>query len=136
MKNLLVLEESILLVHATNCPNLSKCKLDKYFYKTKAAHGNYLYTLQDSREGVNLTTAELFNISNTIKPLIEHGQFLYTILENYKELNICPKTLYTYIEMGIFEAFSFFYGENIKKLNIQKIEKDKVTLQPYLLKNI
>ena len=35
-----------------------------------------------------------------------------------------------------YEAFSFFYGENIlSKLNIQKIEKDKVTLQPYLLKN-
>lgn len=33
-----------------------------------------------------------------------------------------------------YEAFTFFYGENIlTKLNIQKIEKDKVTLQPYLL---
>ena len=33
-----------------------------------------------------------------------------------------------------YEAFEFFYGENtINKLNIQKIEKDKVTLQPYLL---
>ena len=36
-----------------------------------------------------------------------------------------------------YEAFTFFYGEDIlKKLNIQKIEKDKVTLQPYLIKNI
>lgn len=34
-----------------------------------------------------------------------------------------------------YEAFSFFYGENIlKKLNIQKKQKDKVTLQPYLIK--
>ena len=34
-----------------------------------------------------------------------------------------------------YEAFSFFYGDNIlKKLNIQKIEKDMVTLKPYLLK--
>lgn len=33
-----------------------------------------------------------------------------------------------------YEAFSFFYGEDIlNKLNIQKIEKDTVTLQPYLL---
>ena len=32
-------------------------------------------------------------------------------------------------------AFEFFYGqETIDLLNIQKIEKDKVTLQPYLLK--
>ena len=34
-----------------------------------------------------------------------------------------------------YEAFKFFYGqETIYLLNIQKIEKDKVTLQPYLLK--
>ena len=34
-----------------------------------------------------------------------------------------------------YEAFEFLYGaEILKKLNIQKIEKDMVTLQPYLLK--
>lgn len=34
-----------------------------------------------------------------------------------------------------YETFEFFYGkETLDKLNIQKIEKDKVTLQPYLLK--
>ena len=34
-----------------------------------------------------------------------------------------------------YEVFEFFYGKDtIDKLNIQKIEKDKVTLQPYLLK--
>ena len=33
-----------------------------------------------------------------------------------------------------YEAFEFLYGaEILKKLNIQKIEKDIVTLQPYLL---
>ena len=34
-----------------------------------------------------------------------------------------------------YEAFEFFYGKDtLDKLNIQKIEKDKVSLQPYLLK--
>lgn len=34
-----------------------------------------------------------------------------------------------------YEVFAYFYGDKIlKKLNIQKIEKDMVTLQPYLLK--
>ena len=34
-----------------------------------------------------------------------------------------------------YEAFEFLYGaEILKKLHIQKIEKDMVTLQPYLLK--
>lgn len=103
-----------------NCPNLSKCKLDKYFYKAKTAHGNYLYTLKDSREGVNLTTSELFNIAHTIKPLIEQGQSLYTILENHKELNICPKTLYTYIEMGLFNDWG------INNLSLKRKVKRKI----------
>ncbi len=34
-----------------------------------------------------------------------------------------------------YEAFAFLYGEEIlKKFNIQKIAKDTVILQPYLLK--
>ena len=33
-----------------------------------------------------------------------------------------------------YEVFTYFYGDDIlRKLNIQKIEKDMVTLQPYLL---
>lgn len=39
------------------------------------------------------------------------------------------------VEKLPYETFEFFYGkETLDKLNIQKIEKDKVTLQPYLLK--
>lgn len=34
-----------------------------------------------------------------------------------------------------YEVFTYFYDDTVlKKLNIQKIEKDMVTLQPYLLK--
>ena len=86
-----------------NCPNIKKCKLDKYFYKAKIANENYLYTLKDSREGVNLTYPELNNIARIITPLIEQGQSVYQILENHKEINLCSKTLYTYIEMGLFK---------------------------------
>ena len=85
-----------------SCPNIKRCRLTKYFYRAKYANEKYQYTLRDSREGVNLTTSELITIAHIIKPLIEQGQSLYTILENHKELNICSKTLYTYIEMGLF----------------------------------
>lgn len=103
-----------------NCPDLSKCRLDKYFYKAKIAHGNYLYTLKDSREGVNLTTSELFNIAHIIKPLIEQGQSIYTILENHKEISLCPKTLYTYIEMGLFNDWG------ITNLSLKRKVKRKI----------
>lgn len=109
-----------------NCPTLSKCKLNKYFYKAKMVHSNYLYTLKDSRQGANLTTSELFNISYIIKTLIEQGQSIYTILENHKELNICPKTLYTYIEMGLFSEWcitNLSLKRKIKRKILKKLKK-------------
>lgn len=87
------------------CPDISKCKLDKFFYRAKQAHENYLFTLKDSREGVNLTTSEMLTIAKIIKPLLKKGQSVYQILENHPEINIVPKTLYTYIEGDIFKDY-------------------------------
>jgi len=86
-----------------DCTKLKQCKLDKYFYKAKIANQNYLYTLKDAREGVNLTYPELKQIAQIIAPLINQGQSLYTILQNHKEITQCSKTLYNYIEMGLFK---------------------------------
>ena len=36
------------------CPDIKKCRLDKYFYYAKQAHEGYLYTLSDAREGVKV----------------------------------------------------------------------------------
>lgn len=107
------------------CSKLSKCKLDKYFYKAKSAQANYEYTLRDSREGINLTTSELFSIAHIIKPLIEQGQSLYNILENHKEINLCPKTLYTYIEMGLFNDWGIT-NLSLKRKVKRKISKKKL----------
>ena len=57
----------------------------------------------DARQGVNLNTTELFELAHIICPLIKQGQSIYTILENHKEIKQCVKTIYTYIEMGLFK---------------------------------
>jgi len=103
-----------------NCPNIKKCRLDKYFYKAKIANENYLYTLKDSREGVNLTYPELNNIAHIITPLINQGQSIYQILENHKEIKLCSKTLYTYIEMGLFKDWG------ITNLSLKRKVKRKI----------
>ena len=103
-----------------NCPDIKRCKLDKYFYKAKVANENYLYTLKDSREGVNLTYPELNNIAHIIVPLIEQGQSIYQILENHPEINLCAKTLYTYIEMGLFRDWG------ITNLSLKRKVKRKI----------
>lgn len=85
------------------CSKIKFCKLEKYLYKAEIAQQNYEYTLKDSREGVNLTTTELIEIAHIICPLILKGQAPYTILQNHPEINISEKTLYNYIEMGLFK---------------------------------
>lgn len=95
-------------------------QIRKIFYKAKSAQSNYEYTLKDARQGVNLNTSELFSIAHTIKPLIEQGQSIYTILENHKGIDICPKTLYTYIEMGLFNDWG------INNLSLKRKVKRKI----------
>lgn len=116
------------------CPNISKCKLDKYFYYAKQAHENYLYTLSDSREGINLTTKEMFEIIDIIKPLFKKGQSVYQIIKNHPELNISVKSLYTYIESGLFkdygiDNFSLRRQVSMKKRKTLKKRKEPVNYE-------
>ena len=103
-----------------NCPDIKKCKLDQYFYKAKFAHEKYRETLVDARQGVNLNTSELFDIAHIICPLIDKGQSLYTILNNHPEIKLSVKTLYTYIEMGLFKDWG------ITNLSLKRKVKRKI----------
>ena len=116
------------------CPNISKCRLTKYFYYGRKAHEEYLYTLKDSREGVNLTTSEMIEIANTIKPLLKKGQSIYQILRNHKEIKLCPKTLYNYIEGDIFKTqgitnFSLRRQVSTKTRKKMKKRKDPINYE-------
>ena len=108
------------------CPKISRCRFDKYFYNAAKAHEEYLYTLKDSREGVNLTTPQMIVMAETIGPLLKRGQSVYQIIENHPELDICVKTLYTYIESGIFKD----YGIDNLSLRRQVSMKKKKALKP------
>ena len=86
-----------------NCEKLKSCNLDKYFYNAQEAQKIYEYTLRDSRQGVNLNTSELIELAHIICPLIKKGQSIYTILNNHPEIKLCEKTIYNYIEIGLFK---------------------------------
>ena len=112
------------------CPDISKCHLDKYFYRAKQAHEEYLYTLKDSREGVNLTSNEMLTIAKIIKPLLKRGQSVYQILRNHPEIDIVPKTLYTYIESDIFKEFGIDRFSLRRQVSIKPRKKIKQRKQP------
>ena len=107
------------------CPNIKKCKLSKYFYYASVAQKNYEYTLKDAREGVNLNTTELYELAHIICPLIKQGQSIYTILQNHKEITQCEKTIYTYIEMGLFKDWGVTNLDLRRKVT-RKLKKKKL----------
>ena len=87
------------------CSNISKCHLDKYFYYATNAFEEYKTDLVDYREGINMTTLEVKELANILKPLLDQGQSLYQIKSSHKEIKQCIKTLYNYIEMGVFKNY-------------------------------
>lgn len=112
------------------CPDTSKCRLDKYFYRAKQAHEDYTYTLSDSREGVNLDTKEMLKIVDIIKPLLKKGQSVYQILKNHPELKICSKTLYMYIESGIFQDYGINSFSLRRQVSMRKRKSLKKRKEP------
>lgn len=76
----------------------------KYIYNARFADRKYREKLRDSRAGINMTKRELHQKDKIISPLIEQGQSPYHILVNHPELDMSVRTLYTYLDMGLFTA--------------------------------
>lgn len=85
------------------CPKMVSCHLDKYFYNANRSNQEYLFDLVDSRVGINLTTSEKKQIGQIIAPLLKQGQSVYQIISSHNEITQCEKTIYNYIEMGVFK---------------------------------
>lgn len=111
------------------CPNSSKCYLDRYFYNAEAAHEEYRHDLVDYREGINLTTKERDTIADILAPLLKQGQSVYQILSAHPEITQCQRTIYTYIESGVFKEHgidNFSLKEQVnRKQAKQKYKKRK-----------
>lgn len=82
------------------CYKKAQCRMDKYFYKAVTANRQYRSILAESRNGINISEAELISLDETISPLILNGQTPYEILEAHSEIRQCVKTIYNYIENG------------------------------------
>ena len=66
--------------------------------------GKYREKLRDSRTGINMTKRELHKKDQIISPLIEQGQSPYHILTNHPELDMSVRTMYSYLDQGLFTA--------------------------------
>lgn len=87
------------------CSKYTHCRYDKYRYKADFSHKKYREDLVDSRTGINMSYEECKAMADIIVPLIKAGHSPYHIVTNHPGLNISEKTLYNYIENGIFREF-------------------------------
>lgn len=87
------------------CSKYTHCRYDKYRYKADFSHKKYREDLVDSITGINMSYEECKAMADIIVPLIKAGHSPYHIVTNHPELNISEKTLYNYIENGIFREF-------------------------------
>lgn len=88
-----------------NCRRSASCLFEKYLYNADYAHREYEETLKRSREGINLTRDELFELDALVSPLILKGQPLCHIYSHHgNEIPCKLRTLYNYVENGYLTA--------------------------------
>jgi len=111
------------------CEDFHSCRFTKYKYDAAIAQNEYEKSLVESRQGFNITKEEIKRIGDIIKPLLTKGQSLYEILNNHSEINISEKTLYTYIESGLFKSVNIDIGPlDLRRQVNRKITKEKANL--------
>lgn len=96
------------------CKKKSGCRLDKYYYRAVTAHREYRTILIESRAGINIDEASLTALDATVSPLVQQGQSLYMILQNHPEITQCEKTLYNYIDSGVFSVKNLDLPKKVK----------------------
>ena len=76
----------------------------KYRYDARFADRKYRELLSFSRSGINMTKQELHRKDMIVSPLIAQGQSPYHIVTNHPELDMSVRTVYTYLDNGLFTA--------------------------------
>lgn len=114
------------------CPKRNNCYLDKYFYNATIAQSEYKTKLVDTRQGININENELKILDATITPLIKNGQSPYQIIASNNQINLTPKTLYNYINIGALSVKNIDLPKKtrykLRKSHNKKINNQKIFL--------
>ena len=77
-----------------------------------------------------MTSAQMITMAELIGPLLKKGQSVYQILRNHPDLGISVKTLYTYIESGIFKDYGIDNFSLRRQVSMRKRKSLKPRKQP------
>jgi len=87
------------------CPDLNRCTLEKFHYDPFYAQEEYRTTLSESREGFNLSQAELNYIDEQVTPLILQGQSIHhAILARRSSIFVSRRTVYRLVDKCALKA--------------------------------
>ena len=110
------------------CPKRAKCPMDKYHYDAQKADETYHALLVGSREGISLTPQERETFGKILAPLLGKGQSVHQILAAHPEITVSERSIYTYIESGVFKDFgvdNFSLKEQVSRKQVQKKYKKR-----------
>ena len=110
------------------CPKkINHCTIaHKYRYDARFADRKYRELLTGSRSGINMSKKQLHQKDQIITPLIEQGQSPYQILANHPELDMSVRSMYTYIDKGLFTARNLDLKRQAK-FKSRKCHKTQIT---------
>ena len=77
-----------------------------------------------------MTSSQMITMAELIGPLLKKGQSVYQILRNHPELGISVKTLYNYIESGIFKDYGIDNFSLRRQVSMRKRKSLKPRKQP------
>ena len=89
----------------SSCTLQKSCVKNKAYYSAHRADAAHHKAVKSAHLGVRKTPSELREIASIIEPLIAKGQSLNHICTTHgKELGISERTLYNYIDKGVFKV--------------------------------
>ena len=127
------------------CEKQKKCHLDKYFYTALTAEKDYMTTLIETRQGINIDENKLKIIDATITPMIKNGHSPYQVLANNKDIPLYQRAYATYflardaemrkdirdsynLYVKVIELFTKLQDERSDKADPQRIKDAMVAL--------
>ena len=85
------------------CPeDRRKCTLTRNYYRADEAQKEYEKTLVECRQGASISEQEAREHAEMIRPLLKNHQSVYNILLACPEITYSEKTMYNYIEQGVY----------------------------------
>lgn len=109
------------------CPKTRGCHYRKKFYKANVAHSEYKHNLSESRKGFYIRKLEAKRMEAIIaKPILQGQSVHHVYLAHKDDITISERTIYTYIDGGVFHLKNIDLPRKVRYRPRQKKPEHKI----------